>query len=181
MRQEGLNRTTAPWSAVLSVVHLLKHRDHSLCLGCRACWFSRMMLRVFTLWTISERRFYIIFHLILPEFYLPVQKEATSQWPNQKALKQNAQCGRARLWDKGCFLVWLWWLPDHTWVQNLSGEKAEKAGLTVQLYLYCSSKSPWIPSKQTTDQLLLKVQIITKKKNDTLQSLILKIVVHIFF
>lgn len=66
VRQEGLNRGTALWSAVLSVVHLLKHRFHSLCLRCRVCWFSRMMLRVFTLWTISERRFYIIFSLDTP-------------------------------------------------------------------------------------------------------------------
>lgn len=64
--------------------------------------------------------------------------------------------------------------------------KAEQAGLTVQLYLYRSSKSLWVPSKQTTDQLPLKVQIITKKKNYTLQGIILKVnqdkvVVHFFF
>lgn len=135
------------------------------------------MLRVFTLWTISEKRFYIIFHLILLEFYLAVQKEAIQ---SIQALKQNAYCERARLWDKGCFLVWLRWLPDHTWVQNLNGEKAEKAGLTVQLYLHHSSKSLCIPSKQTTDHILLKVWIITKKKNYTLQSIILKAVVPSF-
>jgi len=72
-------------------------------------------------------------------------------------------------------------------VQNLDGEEAEKAGLTVirvilsvpQLYLNCSSKSPWISSKQTTDKLLLKVWNITRK-NNALQSIILEVVLHTF-
>lgn len=139
-RKGWTEEQTALWSAVLSVVHLLKHKDHSLCLRCRVCWFSRMMSRIFTLWTISEKRFYIIFHFILPEFYLAVQKEAIQSMVKTKGIETKCLMW-ARLWDKGCFLVWLtilFWLPNHSWVQNLNGEIQKR-----QTWLYnCTYNIP---------------------------------------
>lgn len=110
------------------------------------------MLRVFILLTTSEMRFCIIFHLMLPVWFF--------------------------------FFFWLfgrkwicWWLSQAAYKKNNSF--CQYTNSIGDLYLNSSSKSPWVHSKQSTGELLLKVWII-KKKNNTLQSIILKAIFHTF-
>lgn len=110
------------------------------------------MLRVFILLTSSEMRFCIIFHLMLPVCFF--------------------------------FFFWLfgrkwicWWLSQAAYKKNNSF--CQYTNSIGDIYLNSSSKSPWVHSKQSTGELLLKVWII-KKKNNTLQSIILKAIFHTF-
>lgn len=177
MRQEGLNRGTALWSAVLSVVRLLQHRDHSLCLRCRVCWFFRMKLRVFTLGTISERRFYIIFHAILPEFYLAVQKEEIQSKAKPKGIEAKCLMWEGKIVRERLFSG----VAEMVARPYLSAEpkwwKGKKAGLYFTVQLYWFQQKPVDPLQTNPDHILLKLWIIRRKKNYTLQSIILKVLV----
>lgn len=183
----GVNRGTALWSAVLSVVDLLEHIDHSLCLSCRVCWSSRMMLRVFTLWTISERRFYIIFHLILLEFYLAVQKEAIQSMTKPKSIETKClmwegKTVRSRLFSGVAVMVARPYLSvEPKWW------KGRKGRLDCTAVLVAFQQKPVDPLQSNhwpaSSQRRISSQSMDhhkKKRNYTHQSIILKVVVHIF-